>query len=418
VRQRGRDSLVESDAHEFLFGPDEDYEPDEGAAAGPGRHHARTEHGRRRRRRGTGRLLAILGTLVVVVVAAAAWFIGRPVYEYFHPKDYSGQGSGSVLVAVHGGDGAKAIGTTLHDKDVVASVRAFTDAAGKNDDSQNIQPGSYLLHKHMSAAAALTMLLDPHARQSTTITIPEGATVAAIVDRLSAPRCSAAAKSSAQCGLGLARAQVVRTTRDINALPLPKGYSAGSTPLRSVEGFLYPATYPFDPSTTASDALQTMITKFIDEDRATGFAQNAGKLHLTPYQALIIASIAQAEAKYPSDMAKVVRVILNRLAANMPLKIDAVSRYGAVLKGLDPDKVNYDSIDSPYNTYLHRGLPPTPISNPGSDAMSATVHPAGGGWLYYVNGSKDGHLYFTASQSQFAMAQQRCYENHWGCAAP
>jgi UPF0755 protein len=141
-------------------------------------------------------------------------------------------------------------------------------------------------------------------------------------------------------------------------------------------------------------------------------------LHLTPYQALIIASIAQAEAKYPADMAKVVRVILNRLAAHMPLKIDAVSRYGAQLQGLDPDKVDYDKIKSPYNTYTHRGLPPTPISNPGSDAMSATVHPASGKWLYYVNGSEDGHLYFTASERDFVKAQQRCYDNHWGCAAP
>lgn len=423
MRQREPYSLTDSDPDDFFFDSDNDEEPEAGAEretrpARGSRNRDRAERALRRRRRRNGRLLGVLSLVLIVLVAAAAWFIARPIYDYFHPDDYSGQGYGNVSVVVHTGDGAKAIGTTLHDKDVVASVRAFTDAANDNDDSAGIQPGTYLLHKHMSAKAALRMLLDPASRQSTTITIPEGSTVAQIVGRLSAPRCNKSSQKSAQCGLGLDRAALQRTAHEVRTLPLPRGYSAGGGHLRSVEGFLYPATYPFDPTTKPADALQKMITKFIDEDRSIGFAQRAAKLHLSPYQALIVASIAQAEAKYPSDMAKVVRVILNRLKANMPLKIDAVSRYGATLKGLDPDKVHYDTIDSPYNTYTHRGLPPTPISNPGADALRATVHPAAGAWLYYVNGDAAGHLFFTASEHAFVKAQQRCHDHNWGCAAP
>src|SRR5207244_3692595 len=97
----------------------------------------------------------------------------------------------------------------------------------------------------------------------------------------------------------------------------------------SVEGFLYPATYYFPENTNPTAALQAMVTQFTDQARSTKFTAQAKALHITPYQELIIASIAEAEAKFPEDYAKVARVILNRLAANRPLQIDATSRYGA-----------------------------------------------------------------------------------------
>src|SRR6185437_13742118 len=106
---------------------------------------------------------------------------------------------------------------------------------------------------------------------------------------------------------------------------------------------------------------------------------------LTPYDALIIASIAQSEARYPDDMAKVARVILNRIAIKKPLQIDATSVYAAKVQGLDPAKIVFSTIDSPYNSYRNTGLPPTPISNPGADALNAAVHPPAGNWTYYVN---------------------------------
>jgi UPF0755 protein len=98
-----------------------------------------------------------------------------------------------------------------------------------------------------------------------------------------------------------------------------------------------------------------------------------------------------------------------------PLQIDATSAYAAKLKGLDPTKVIYADVHGPYNTYQHNGLPPTPISNPGAEAMNGAAHPATGNWTYYVNGDKEGHLFFTNSEAAFTQAAATCKANNWGC---
>jgi UPF0755 protein len=77
--------------------------------------------------------------------------------------------------------------------------------------------------------------------------------------------------------------------------------------------------------------------------------------------------------------------------------------------------VIYADVNGPYNTYKHDGLPPTPISNPGADALAGAAHPAAGNWLYYVNSDKAGHLFFTNSATQFEKAVAKCRANHWGC---
>jgi UPF0755 protein len=108
-------------------------------------------------------------------------------------------------------------------------------------------------------------------------------------------------------------------------------------------------------------------------------------------------------------------VILNRIAAKRPLQIDATSAYAAKTQGLDPTKIIFSEIDSPYNTYTHDGLPPTPISNPGAEALHAAVHPTQGDWMYYVNQDAAGHLFFTSSESAFSQAVTKCRDHHWGC---
>src|SRR6201999_404851 len=107
--------------------------------------------------------------------------------------------------------------------------------------------------------------------------------------------------------------------------------------------------------------------------------------------------------------------ILNRLTAQRPLQIDATSAYGAKVLGLDPTKVNYATLESPYNSYTHAGLPPTPISNPGADALAAAAKPAAGDWIYYVNIDAAGHLGFYDNATDFTAAQLKCYQNNWGC---
>jgi UPF0755 protein len=375
-------------------------------------------HSRTRRRRNR-RFVLLFVALFLAVVAVGAYLIVTPIYKYLHPSDYSGAGTGEVLVTVHADDGATQIGTELHNHDVVASVRAFTNAAADNVKSKNIQPGSYRVHRHMSAKSAVQLLLDPTARVNDDVLVPEGVTTLDVTRALTAAPCTSKSDTSTRCGPGLGAAAVRSALTNVKALGVPTEYTVSGRTPASVEGFLFPATYLVPDKTTASDVLQQMVNNFAEHARQTDFTASAKSLHITPYQQLIIASIAQAEARYVTDYPRVARVILNRLAAHKPLQIDATSAYGAKLKGLDPTKVIYSQLNSPYNTYTHLGLPPTPIGNPGIEAMNGAAHPsAGANWVYYVNGDKQGHLAFFASATEFDKARHKCHVEGWGCAGP
>ena len=414
VRQRDRESITDSDPHDDLFfasAEDDGDAPDSGpgARAGMSRLESRRQD-RDRRRRG---VFGVVGILFVIVLVAIGVLIGVPVYHYFHPNDYSGEGSGSVVVTVHANDGASQIGSTLVADHVVASQKAFTNAASDNAKSVNIQPGSYRMRMHMSATDAVTRLLDPSAKVNLGVVVTEGATSFDVEQRLTSAPCTASSPSAAVCGLGLPKAAVSKAVADVKSLGLPTEFTAGGTPA-SAEGFLYPATYPFDDTTTVDSALQTMVGRFTDQIRSTDFTTRAKALGISPYRELVIASMVQSEAKYPDDMAKVARVILNRLHDHKNLDVDATSIYGAEVNGVDPAKIVHSTYDSPYNTYTHLGLPPTPISNPGAEALKAASHPATGNWTYYVNSSPD-RLFFTNSEPAFEKARAKCVANHWGC---
>ena len=404
MRFEPSDSTESYDPHSLFFGGDFDdeqvthYGPNAPRRGGDRR--SRQAERRRRRRRW---LATTAGIIVVALVVALGWLVARPVIErQLAAKDWSGPGTGQVLVQVNPNDTSANIAATLVDHGVVASKRAFTDAADANSNSRSIQPGFYRLRKHMAAKQALALLLDPSARVSTQVTIPEGLVEQDILVRLAKV-------------LNVPLSKMQAAAADVASLGLPEGYTVGAKPPQSAEGFLFPDTYSFDPGTTPADALQQLTSEFTGVDRDMGFADAAHKMGLTPYQALIVASMVEAEAKFDADRPKVARVIYNRLVRHVPLGIDATSVYGAKLAGQDPSKIDFNK-PSPYNTRIENGLPPTPIGNPGRAAMTAAVTPAAGSWLYYVNGDAQGHLYFTASPSDFQAAVERCRQNHWGCS--
>jgi len=160
------------------------------------------------------------------------------------------------------------------------------------------------------------------------------------------------------------------------------------------EGYLFPATYPIGKKTTPESLLSFMVNtadkKFNGAPIAAGAQHNA----MNVYQAVTIASIVQAEADSKADMGKVARVVLNRLERGMPLQMDSTLNYAldrATLKTSADDT----KLASPYNSYQRMGLPPTPIDNPGEDAMRAAISPPAGDWLYFVT-VKPGDTRFTA----------------------
>ncbi|MEU9094807.1 endolytic transglycosylase MltG [Streptomyces sp. NPDC048428] len=160
-------------------------------------------------------------------------------------------------------------------------------------------------------------------------------------------------------------------------LPLPA--EAKGNP----EGYLFPATYPITSGTTPKSLLRYMVDTALSRFGADHITAGAERNNVTVYQTVIIASIVQAEADTRSDMGKVARVVHNRLDRGMPLQMDSTLNYALNRSTLDTTTGD-TKIDSPYNSYERKGLPPTPIGNPGEEAMVAAISPTPGSWLYFV----------------------------------
>ena len=330
----------------------------------------------------------LLVVAVVVALLAALGYGGLRGYDAaFGVADYAGAGSGHVLVQVQPGDSSADIGATLLSRQVVKSVRAFTRAAKHDKRARSIQPGFYDLRRHMSGSSALARLLDPSSRVRGRVTLPEGIPLSVVVDRM--------AKYTE-----LTRADVVAAIENPAVLGLP-AYA-----LNRPEGFLFPATYDVEPGTAAVDALRLMTEKFAEVAAGLDLETRAAALGLTPYQVVTIASIIEDETAVDADRAKVARVIMNRLARHMPLQLDSTVNYVRSQKKARLSLADI-AVESPYNTYTHTGLPPTPIGSPGEKALDAALSPAAGNWLYFVTIDKQGNSLFTDSYQEFLRAKAK-----------
>jgi UPF0755 protein len=180
---------------------------------------------------------------------------------------------------------------------------------------------------------------------------------------------------------------------------LPATFGADRKP-RSLEGFLFPATYDFLRKTTTKQLVAQQLKAF---DRTWGQVdlRYAKSKNLTPYDVLIIASMVEKEALAPDDRPKIAAVIYNRLHAGMPLGIDATIRYALHVPGTEPLHQSQLTDPTPYNTRLYKGLPPGPIANPGLASIQAAAHPTRANWLYFVRKPDKVHHFFTASYTEF-----------------
>ncbi len=323
-----------------------------------------------------------LSLLVVLGVVVGGVHVAGTLVHPTVANDWVGDGTGSVLVEVHPGDTTTDIGRTLVADGVVKTVTAFVDAAQANAKARDVQPGVYQLRSHMSAVSALGLLIDGTTLIGGRITIPEGV-------RLSKAEQIIAGKSKIKPG-------------DIEAV-LARPDSIGLPPYANgkAEGFLYPATYNVDNATTASELLTQMVSRFRQVATTVNLEPGAAALHLTPYQVVIVASLIEGEVKRPQDYPLVAEVIMNRLQRHMPLALDSTVNYAL---GTSKPFLSQSDLksQSPYNTYIHTGLPPTPIDSPGQAALVAALHPAQGDYLYFVTiDPVTGDTKFTASEKEF-----------------
>ncbi|MEV0613125.1 endolytic transglycosylase MltG [Nonomuraea sp. NPDC050404] len=223
----------------------------------------------------------------------------------------------------------------------------------------------------------------PAQQPMTFVTVPEGVRLAQLFKTLSS-------------FTGRPVAEFERAAADGAALGLPS-YAKGA-----LEGFIPPGVHELSPSMSPEEILRTLVIRFGRAAEKYDLVEIARRAGRTPLEMLTIASIVQAEAHQEKDMAKIARVIHNRLDRKMSLRMDSpllygLNKYGAVATLKDTRS------RTPYNTYRHAGLPPGPIGNPGSDAIRAALHPAPGSWLYFVaTDPEKGTLKFATSASEYA----------------
>jgi len=227
------------------------------------------------------------------------------------------------------------------------------------------------------------------------IIFPEGFTVAEMADRVAAVREIAIAKRGVRPRL--TRAGYLRA---VEAARAPARFRKDMT-RDSLEGFLFPALYEFTQRTTARELVADQLRAFRQRFRSVDLSYARSK-NLTPYDVLIIASMIEKETAVPRERRLVSAVIYNRLRNRMPLGIDATIRYGLDIPGTESLTKEALRRDTPYNTRLRTGLPPTPIANPGLASIQAAANPARGvDYLYYVRKPRSTAHFFTANESEF-----------------
>ena len=339
------------------------------------------------RHRGRSWVAILLSIGVLVMIGLGVRFAIQNIPDFGGPEDYVGEGTDPVEARVEDGQTLAEIGRTLKDLGVVASVDAWLEATKAEPKSKSIGPGLYDMRLEMSAEAAVDRMIDPDARITDKLLLREGLRLSKSVETIST-------------ATEISQKKLVAAAEG-GKIGLPK-YAQDNA-----EGFLFPATYELEKGESATDVLSRLVDRWEQAAANVGLDAGATANGVTPYEAMIIASLIQSEG-HPDDFDKVARVIYNRLdeatwgGTYGYLQMDATVNYA-----LDDSEINLtteqlQNTESPFNTYKYPGLPPTPINSPGEAAMEAAVNPADGDWLYYVTVNPDtGETKFTADYNEF-----------------
>ena len=357
----------------------------EGQEPLPSRRARRSESPQPRTSAGT-RIFAAVAAAVLVLTGTGLWLLwdeyGTRIVDYFAEEEIANfEGGGAepaIEIVVSPGDIGETVARKLFDSGVTASFESVYEIL-LMDTSIIFQPGTYRLLTAMSAESAVAALRDPANRVEWQVTLPEGV------------RLSRALELIAE-GTGIRLA-------DIQAVQDPAIYGL-DVPTGSLEGYLFPSTYRFEPGVSATDVIARMVDEM--QTRLDGLGVPEADRH----RFLTFAGLVQREARLPDDFPKVARVFQNRL--------DGVRQQDHNGR-LQSDATYRDDLDESYDTYTIVGLPPGPISMPGQLALEATANPAIGDWVYFVTVNlESGETIFTNSyqEHQTVVPQLRAW-----CAA-
>ncbi|MFI5621224.1 endolytic transglycosylase MltG [Streptomyces sp. NPDC051567] len=326
------------------------------------------------------RATCLVAAVVVLAVVGGGGYYGYTFVKarFGAAEDFAGAGTDeSVQIEIPKNAGLGQMGRILKEHGVVASAQAFVDAAEANPKGKGIQPGVYTLKKKMSAQAAVEVMVDPS--KLNVVTVPEGTrnvdVYKAIDLKLDKP-----AGTTQEVAI-----------REVKNLGLPAWALNDPKVMDPLEGFLYPARYDLGKDSTPQSLLKQMVKNATDKYTELGIEGKAKGLGLeNPLQVITVASLVNAEGKNHDDFRKMAEVVYNRLkktndVTNQKIEFDSTYNY---IKGTSEINFNLTEarkLDHPYNTHFVRGLPPGPIGNPGADALTATLSPDNGGWMFFVS---------------------------------
>lgn len=344
-------------------------------------------------------LLCYVGLAGVVAVGVAGLWYTQQV----NPK---GDPGAPITFTVNADDTLQTVSERLHDEGLIDSAEVFRWYVDHHGGLELI-PGYFRLRPDDHMGNIMRILHTPPSETYTKVTFPEGYTYEKMAARLNekVPRLEAVDFN------------IAATDGQIRSDWLPEG-------VNSLEGLLFPDTYQVSNGESVGQLIQRMVKLMERVGRQENIEERSAAMNSNPYNILIIASLIEREARVPEDRAKIARVIYNRLYLNMPLGIDAALFYQQ-----DPALSFGDlkALDTPYNTYLHVGLPPTPIANPGRASIQAALNPVANPslgdplcvglpsgtpclYLYYVLADEDGHHVFAATLEQHEVNVQAARE--------
>jgi UPF0755 protein len=324
----------------------------------------------KRRRRGWRIVAAVAVILVILLVLAGLW-TERQIHGHPH--------GGPVAVTIPQGASASSIGSLLHREGVIGNAlvwRFYTMAKRPGP----LQSGDFRFRHDENMGHVLDALTtQPAVRR---LTIPEGSSLRQIADKV-----GTIPGLSAETFMALAQSGTVHS----------QFQPPGST---SLEGLLFPDTYFVEKGDDEAKILNKMVAGFDQMASAAGLQNAQATARVSPYDALIVASLVEREAKVDEDRGMIARTIYNRLDKNMKLGIDATVEYALGTHKPQLTAADLD-IDSPYNTRKFGGLPPTPIAAVGQRSLQAALNPTPGPWLYYVLIDPSGKHAFATTDAEF-----------------
>ncbi|MUH59052.1 endolytic transglycosylase MltG [Bifidobacterium canis] len=389
---------MSDDLHDF-FESDEAWEGNAGVSPlPPSPPRSRREMRRQRALKKRKRLILVVILVVsLVVVAVGGVFATRAIKSWRHAnmaqesvaEDYSGPGDSAVAFTIKQGQGVMEVANALQNAEIVKSSETFATYVSSNN--LTLYPGTYALKTHMKASQVAQVLSD-QGNAKGFAEVRQGERVSEVIDRICTDN-----------DIDKSKFEAIINNKDEAAKILPAEANG------NFEGWLEPGTYTVGDVNTAPERLlkemvQARIKK-LDELKVPEGEDRE--------KTLIIASIVEAEVNSSEYYSKVSRVIYNRLSKNMTLGMDSTVAYGAGVNGMQLTNDQLQDASNPYNTRINKGLPPTPISNPGDDAITAALHPADGNWLYFVTTNlSTGETKFAETDEEFQKLVQEYRSNN------